>query len=386
MAARPSRGDLAVGLSYGLVSQAEIWLTAAGPWRLVLSLTVTGIAAMVVWRRVRPAAAAAVALAGLVATGAIPQSLGIWQVVTLVIVMFSVARHARTGRAVVLLGAGFGYCGLTAIWGGSVPLRQLLVNVFFVGGLMVLVPWSAGFTLRRRERLGVANAAAAVSEERLRIARELHDVVSHSLAVIAVQAGAEQATMDEETAESTRRVLATIEQTSHEALAEMRRQLTVMRAPDPTTGPQPSLGQLDAIVDAVRQAGWRSALTVEGDPVRLSAGRSLAAYRIIQEAVTNAVRHSRGDRADITLRYLAHELQIEVRDNGSAAAAAQVGGFGLTGMGERVALYGGRVETGPNEDGGGFVVKAVLPYAEAEPPELRARGRTRSAPRRRPPR
>ncbi|HET6969378.1 MAG TPA: sensor histidine kinase [Ornithinibacter sp.] len=381
MAERPSRGDVAVGLAFCVVSQAEIWLTEEGPWRLVLSLVVAGVSIAVMWRRVLPTASSAVVLSGLATTAAVQQSQGLWEVGALVLTMFSVARHAPTARAVALLATGVAYTALTAVLGGSVESRQLLVNLFFVGVLMVAVPWCAGYTLRKRERLSVSNAAAAVDEERLRIARELHDVVSHSLAVIAVQAGAEQATLGEDVPESTRRVLETIEQTSHEALEEMRRQLTVMRAADHGVAVQPTLGQLDTILDAARQAGWHCALTVVGDPVRLSAGLNLAAYRIIQEAVTNAVRHSRGTRADITLRYLDDELEVEVEDDG-AGASARPGGFGLTGMGERAALYGGRVETGRSGTGG-FRVRAVLPYAQDAPPSARPRASIGSMARRR---
>jgi signal transduction histidine kinase len=383
MAQRPSRGDVTVGLAFGVVSQAEIWLTTVGPWRFVLATAAAVITVGVIWRRTRPTLAAAVVVAGLAATVAVPDGLGAWPVIALVIAMFSVARHATTGRAALLLVAGLGYWALIAEWGGGVPVRQFLVNTVLVAVLMVAVPWTAGYTLRKRERLSVTSAAAAVDEERLRIARELHDVVSHSLAVIAVQASAEQATLGEETPESTRRVLETIEQTSHEALEEMRRQLTVMRASDESAAP-PTLGQLETILDAARNAGWRSALTVEGEPVRLSAGLSLAAYRIIQEAVTNAVRHSRGTRADITLRYLDDELELEVEDDG-VGAVAQPGGFGLTGMGERAALYGGRVEAGRNR-AGGFRVRAVLPYAQDTSSGARARTSIGSMARRRRPR
>lgn len=374
---------MTVGLAFGVVSQAEIWLTMAGPWRFVLAATAAVVTVGIVWRRTRPTAAAAVVVCGLAATAGVPDGLGAWPVIALFIAMFSVARHATTGRAVLMLVAGLGYRALIADWGGGVPVRRFLLDTVLVAVLMVVVPWTAGYTLRTRERLGVANAAAAVDEERLRIARELHDVVSHSLAVIAVQASAEQATLGEEAPQSTRRVLETIEQTSHEALEEMRRQLTVMRAPDQSVAP-PTLGQLDTILDAARQAGWRSALTVEGEPVRLSAGLSLAAYRIIQEAVTNAVRHSRGTRADITLRYLDDELELEVEDDG-AGVVAQPGGFGLTGMGERAALYGGRVEAGRN-GAGGFRVRAVLPYAQDAPSGARARTSIGSLARRRRPR
>lgn len=384
MAERPSRGDVKVGLAFCVVSQVEVWLTVEGPWRLLLSLVVAGVGAAVMWRRVAPTASAALVLSGLAATTGVPQALGLWQVAALVIAMFSVARHASTQRAVLMLVAGVGYTALTAVRGGSVDPLQLLVNLFFVGVLMVAVPWCAGYTLRTRERRSVADAAAAVDEERLRIARELHDVVSHSLAVIAVQAGAEQATLGEEVPESTRRVLETIEQTSHEALEEMRRQLTVMRAPDHGVAVQPTLGQLDTILDAARRAGWRSALTVVGDPVRLSAGLNLAAYRIIQEAVTNAVRHSRGTSADITLRYLDDALEVEVEDDGAGAGPGP-GGFGLTGMGERAALYGGRVETGPSA-AGGFRVRAVLPYAQGTSHVVRPRASIGSMARRRRPR
>jgi signal transduction histidine kinase len=374
MAGRPSWADAAIGLGLVAIGQVETWTSAPVPWRALLAVAAAAGGLAMMWRRLYPLAAAAVALAAIVVTAVLPPGL-MWTVAALVIAMFSAARHAiTTARALVGLAGGLTYCGLTSIWVGTVSLKQYIVNVLSIGVLMVAVPWMAGFSLRERARESREQTAEAVDKERLRIARELHDVISHSLSVIAVQAGAEQATVSEPLPESTRAVLAAIEQASHEALAEMRRLLTVTRgAGEPSADdlvPPRTLAHIESVLQAPRTAGWTVTVRVEGDPVVLAPGVDLAAYRIVQEAVTNAVRHSMGTSVEVTVRYLASELSLEVADGGRGGPSASRGsGFGLVGMRERAALYGGRVSTRRNGEGG-FVVEARLPYSDT-PPGLR---------------
>jgi signal transduction histidine kinase len=202
-----------------------------------------------------------------------------------------------------------------------------------------------------------------VAEERLRIARELHDVVGHSLGVIVVQAGAERATLAPGQ-ETTRDTLVTIEQTGREALSEMRRLLDLMRRDDEEVAlaPQPSLAHLDALVEKVRAAGLSVQLRIEGEEVRLPSGIDLSAYRIVQEALTNALKHAGPTRATVTVRYAEDGLELEIADEGRGGATAGDGvGHGLAGMGERVALYGGTLRTGTRA-GGGYAVNVRLPF------------------------
>jgi signal transduction histidine kinase len=363
MRRRPSRGDAGLGVAFLVLAQVEVWTSAAASARVAAAVCATVVGVALMWRRVFPAASAAVALTGIVVVDALSSSEGEWWIVGLIFAMYSAGRYASTPRAAALLAGGLAVDAVTVLGEDNSSLGEFLLNYVFIAVLMVAGPWIAGFMLHRREQQSFELAAAAVGDERLRIARELHDVVGHSLGVIAVQAGAERATLPGDAPASTRETLATIEQTTREALAEMRRLLSVMRGADGVAeplAPQPTLAQVDGILEAARLAGLNADLHVEGDPVALSPGVDLAAYRIVQEAVTNAVRHSRGTHATITIRYLADELQLEVRDNGKPAPTPQHGGYGLAGMRERAGLYGGTVAT--RQDHGGFVVTAILPH------------------------
>jgi signal transduction histidine kinase len=215
------------------------------------------------------------------------------------------------------------------------------------------------------ERTRDETARRAVAEERLRIARELHDVVAHAMSVIAVQAGTGRVVIDDAPAKA-REALATIETTSRTALGEMRRLLTVLRA-DGEDGqpllPSPGLGDLDELVATNGRAGLAVEVRIEGEPTPLPAGVDLAAYRIVQEALTNVRKHARASRATVVVVYRADELCIDVVDDGQGPAAggrADGGGQGLVGMSERATLYGGRLEAGP-DPAGGFRVSIRIP-------------------------
>ncbi len=214
----------------------------------------------------------------------------------------------------------------------------------------------------RAERERDAQARIAVVEERARIARELHDVVAHNLSVMTALAdgagfapGTDQA----------RRAVAQIATTGRQALTEMHRLVGVLRTDDdaPDRAPAPGLGDLAAVVEQVRAAGLPTALTVTGRPAPLATGAQLAVHRLVQEALTNTLRHARGARsATVRLDWRPDELAVEVTDDGEPAAAPDRPGHGLVGMRERVAAWDGRVDAGPRP-GGGWRVAAVLPLA-----------------------
>jgi signal transduction histidine kinase len=213
--------------------------------------------------------------------------------------------------------------------------------------------------LAERER-DVA-AREAVVGERARIARELHDVVAHSVSVMVVQAQAGPRLLAEP--ERAKGVFESIETTGREALVELRRLLGVLRAPDqqPATVPQPGLAALQTLVDQVRDAGMRVDLRVEGDPSQLPPGIDLSAYRIVQEALTNSLKHAGRAEAEVIVRYEPSALELEILDNGAGAPSRVNGsGHGLVGMRERVVLYGGTLEVGAR-NGHGFAVRARLP-------------------------
>jgi signal transduction histidine kinase len=213
---------------------------------------------------------------------------------------------------------------------------------------------------RTREEL----ARRAVVEERLRIARELHDVVAHALSVIAVQAGAGRM-VGEDSPSTAREALASIETASRSALGEMRRLLMVLRSDEGEVEPlvpSPGLSELEGLVAATVRSGLPVEVRIDGDRVALPAGVDLAAYRIVQEALTNVRKHAHARRATVVISYDPGELGIEVRDDGVGPCAnGRLGaGHGLVGMRERAALYGGTVETGPGSHGG-FRVTARIP-------------------------
>jgi signal transduction histidine kinase len=212
-------------------------------------------------------------------------------------------------------------------------------------------------------------ARRAVSEERLRLARELHDVVAHAMSVIAVQSGVGAHVADSQPREAAK-ALAAIEATSRAALTELRRLLGVLREDSQPQGeltPVPSLGDLEGLLAEVAKAGLAVRLRVEGTPSPLPAGVDLSAYRIVQEALTNVVKHAGPARAQVVVGYHDHDVTLEVTDDGLGVGArtedgqARVG-HGLFGMRERVAAFGGDLEVGPQPDGG-FRVAARLPFA-----------------------
>lgn len=209
-------------------------------------------------------------------------------------------------------------------------------------------------------------AREAVAEERARIARELHDVVAHSVTVMVVQAQAGPRLLDDP--ERLRGVFGSIEASGREALVELRRLLGILRTGDEqlAIGPQPGLGSLESLVEQVRAAGLRVVLRIEGEPVQLPPGVDLSAYRIVQEALTNALKHAGPVEAEVVVRYGVSSLELEVVDNGSTAGASAAGsGHGLIGLRERVALYGGVLEAG-SRNGHGYAVRARLPLVRSK--------------------
>ena len=242
--------------------------------------------------------------------------------------------------------------------------------------------WVIGQTLRERSRRNAelaeradraeqdraAEATRAVAEERARIARELHDVVSHSISVITVQTQAVRRRLGPEHAREADDLRA-VEATARQAMAEMRRLFGVLRADGerPALAPQPGLDQLDRLLDETRTAGVAVEALVDGEAVPLPPGLDLAAYRIVQEALTNVRKHAPGGQVTVRLRYGEGDLEVAVEDTGATASSVTDGsGFGLVGMRERVALYGGALDARPMA-GGGFAVHARLPFREGAP-------------------
>jgi signal transduction histidine kinase len=209
-------------------------------------------------------------------------------------------------------------------------------------------------------------ARIAVAEERARIARELHDIVAHAVSVMVLQVGAVRHRLAPDLSED-REALQGVEQAGRAALAEMRHLLDAMREDGERAerGPQPGLDRLEALLQDVRRAGLAVRLHVDGDPLELPRGIDISAYRIVQEGLTNALKHASATEADVDLEYGRDQLRIEIRDNGRGVVAENGNGHGhgLIGIGERVKLYGGEMSTA-NASGGGFTLSARLPVTE----------------------
>ena len=244
---------------------------------------------------------------------------------------------------------------------------ELVTSVAVFGAVMV-VGWSMQSRRQRLEALEREEGEAArraATDERLRIAQELHDVVAHSLGVIAVQAGVGMHVIDNDPDEA-KRALEHISRTSRSSLAEIRRLLGLVRSGEPgdAYAPTPGLADLPRLVDEVSGAGLRVELDVDDDLGELPPGVELAAYRIVQEALTNALRHARAQRATVRLGARGGRLRVIVADDGAGAnGTGRPGGHGLVGMRERVAVYGGSLDAGPAPEGG-FRVDATIPYDE----------------------
>ena len=272
--------------------------------------------------------------------------------------------QARVGLVVVV--------GAAAILMYNDPIHTtgelvIVPALFFVG-------WLAGFALRQRaaqaeeaedraaraERERAVAARIAVAEERARIARELHDVVAHSVSVMVLQVGAVRHRLPEALNED-KDALMGVEKAGRAALAEMRTLLGAMHdGEEVELAPQPGLDGLDALAEQVSRAGLPVHVQVEGDAVPLARAVELSAYRIVQEGLTNSLKHANASRADVTVRYGTEDLELEVRDNGSGAATSDGLGHGLVGIRERVKIYGGEMSAGP-DNGRGFVLTARLP-------------------------
>jgi len=244
---------------------------------------------------------------------------------------------------------------------------EVLLGVTFAAGIPIAIGRNVFNRRARIVRDRELAAREAVTAERARIARELHDVVAHHMSVMVVQAGAARAVADTDPTAAAE-ALRQIEGSGRAGLTEMRRLLEILKSdePDGTRAPQPGLDRLDDLLDGMRATGLPVEAVVEGSPRPLPQAVDLSAYRIVQEALTNTLKHAGEAHARVLLRYRPDALEIEVADDGRGALESDGGGQGLIGMRERVQLFGGTLESGPRP-GGGFVVRARLSLLEETP-------------------
>jgi signal transduction histidine kinase len=356
--------DLSLAALLTVVAQLEVWLGGAAHDRVVATVVALVATASVAVRRRYPT------IVGILVPILYALELTFWgdpQIIAASVAYFcalyalAVWTQPRGFAIGLALFVAFGL-------GTSAGPKQSLQGTapFIVVGVvvMLLVRRVLGDRERRvqlAERERDLTAREAVVEERARIARELHDAIAHNVSMMVVQAGAERRVLDE-TSGSTKEVLVTIERIGRGALTEMRRLVGMLRsdATDPLT-PQPGLDDLPTLVAQVREAGLPVQLEVEGERRELPVGIELSAYRIVQEALTNALKHAGKAQASVHVRYGVDSLELEIVDDGAGAPApVSSGGHGLVGIRERVALYGGRLDAG-RRPSGGFAVRVLLP-------------------------
>jgi signal transduction histidine kinase len=286
--------------------------------------------------------------------------------VFLFLAVYSAAAHT-SGRRTLIAGSltiGMFLTNLAADYPA-----EALGDEFFFYGLIFAAPWTVGRAVRARHlsqsrmKLQEAETEAAIVEERSRIARELHDVIAHAITVIVLQArgGRRALQVDVPVADE---ALATIEKTGQQALEEMRRLVGMLRISDeaPARSPQPSLKELDGLVEQIRAAGLPVEVTIEGELRDLPPSVDVSAYRIVQEALTNVLKHAGPAHVHVTVRYSAQDLELEIADDGPGRVDDTTPGYGLIGMRERVSVYGGELQA-ERRSQGGFTLRVRLPLA-----------------------
>jgi signal transduction histidine kinase len=362
--------DGAFALVVTVFAQLDLWLniegaTHYGPQAATAAMTAVATLALALRRR------APLACAGIVAAAAgAPElvtvlTIQLWgDFLPLLVAGYSVARHAPARAAAAGAGA---LAAALVIVELRVPVSGTAANIPFIW-VPFCTALAAGRALRarkhRHEAERDASVRTAVADERERIARELHDIVGHCVTVMVVQAGAAENLLERDPRRASEPLQA-IQDTGREAVAELRRMLGLLRGEHatPALTPQPGTAELDELIAQMGAAGLPVRLDVQGAPRPLPPGIELAGYRIIQEALTNALKHAGAASATVSLRYGAQALEIEVVDDGHGGSV-NGRGHGLIGMRERAALYGGELDAGTAPHGG-FRVRARLPVEAA---------------------
>jgi signal transduction histidine kinase len=357
-----------------LVAEVKIWIAPGEGPRAVFIVGSLLWTLPLLLRRRFPFAAPVLAFSSQAASAFADPTIGAETTATIaLLVAFWVVGAGNEGSQ-ALAGAAIGFASLAVVADQDVKVGlEEAVSGAVMGGVICLIAYS----LQRRARLDreleeraarlvrerEERTRAAVVEERRRIARELHDVIAHTVSVMTVQAGAARLLLDEEPVRAAAPLIS-IEETGRQALAEIQRLFGILHqdAGEVACGPQPGMGDLDALL---AHAGLPVELAVEGEPRALAPGIELAAYRIVQEALTNARKHAAPARAGVALRYGRDTIELEITNDCRHRTKGKGGGHGLAGMRERVALYGGELEAGPRSEGG-YAVRARLPVEAAQ--------------------
>lgn len=358
--------DVALAALVAGLSLMDVWaplsFVTREHHRPLLSAVFVAMSLALVWRRRVPLVVLAFVFTSgsllYLAVGA-PEALGTF--LPPLAAIYAVGRYAEP-RAIVLA-APVALLG-TAIHEVKDPNFTLSGPAIFFW-VILAAAWPVGHAFRRRalaveelQRVRQADVAA----ERARIARELHDVVGHGISIVVLQVVAALGMLESGSQEAARRRLLATERSARETLAEMRRLLELLDERDAPLAPQPGLSNVERLISDARDVGVEVDLEVTGDRIELPAGLELAAYRVVQEALTNVIKHAQPRRAVVRVAFGADQLAVEVLDEGVIVARSPAGGRGIAGMRERVALYGGVLEVGPRTDGG-FGVSARFPLA-----------------------
>jgi signal transduction histidine kinase len=379
----PTAIDVVVAIVACVAAELELALSShiQGPaW--VNAIAAAGATLPIAFRRRWPLAAAitvAAVVAGQEALGGDLTENSITPLLSFPMVVYAVSAYCDRRRA---------FAGLTAVlalvWVEVLLSDEAMGGDFLFTALLVFGPWLVGRIVATRvelagelsdkadrlEREQEKQAQLAVAQERSRIARELHDVVAHNVSVMVVQAAAARRMIDHDTTKA-KDALGSVEQTGRAALKEMRRMVGMLGQGEDELllTPQPSMDELDSLIERAREAGLEVDLEIEGERKRLESGVDLSAFRIVQEALRNTLKHAGPARATVRLRYGDDDVEVDVSDNGRGVRAATengaVTGQGLVGMRERVAMLGGEIEAGHRKDGG-FGVHARLPLEREE--------------------
>ncbi|HET6392645.1 MAG TPA: sensor histidine kinase [Blastococcus sp.] len=358
-------------IAAGVAAVAVVDLSAMGstppPWQYATALT---MATALAWRRRAPVVVLLIVLGGVLVhdLNQVPLN-NFYAPLTIYPAFYAVGAHRALPVSAAAAGGGLVLLALSSV------LEGLPVGDFLFVGLVCLGSWGAGAAIRRRIATAVEahsrarlaeerqqlTAAAAVAEERARIARELHDVVAHSVSVMVMQAGALRRMLPTDQPKAVG-VAETVERTGREALVELRRMLGLLRDDSDRVplAPQPGLARIPELVESTEAAGVPVTLAMDEPPAALSPGVDLCAFRIVQESLTNVIKHAGPASVRVAVHFPPGSVAVEVVDDGRGGTPAPDGGHGLLGMRERVAVFGGRLSLGPEPDGG-FAVRATLP-------------------------
>lgn len=356
------REDVLLAGFIGLAGLAEVALGAVSGHALVATLSLLVMTAALMVRRLRPRMSLVLVLLALAVQSflGVPVNAQLVTILFILVAAYSVGAHLDRRASAI---------GLAI----SAPLIAIAVagsdgSDYGFALILVTGPWIAGVLVRARyaaEAEAVVSAKLrskqAADDERERIARELHDIVSHGLSAMVVQAAAAAELIDR-SPEAARKAMHEVQATGAAAMMEMRHMLGLMRGVDAAgRRPQPALEDVQELIAAEQAADRSVTLTVQGTPRELPRGLALSIFRIVQESLTNVRKHASGSRCEVTITYTPDALEVEIVDNGVRASHPESSGFGIIGMCERARLYGGTLDARPRTPGGGWVVRGRFP-------------------------